>query len=68
MKSKLKKFKEFEIEKSQLKNINGSQVWYCWTHDIQGSAMVTKPFQVKAFRARGYFCDEPRYKAMNVTG
>ena len=67
MKSKLEKFKEFEIENSQLKNINGAQVWNCWTHDIKGSARVTKPSQVRAFQARGYFCDEVRYKLMNVT-
>lgn len=67
MKSKLEKFKEFEIEKSKLKNINGEKTWSCWTHDIQGSAIVSKPSQVKAFRARGYFCDELRYKVMNVT-
>ena len=67
MRSKLEKFKKYEIEKSKLKNINGES-WVCSMTDIKGSALVTKHSQVKAFLARGYRCTQPRLKHMNVVG
>ncbi|EZH75399.1 hypothetical protein ATO12_01070 [Aquimarina atlantica] len=65
MKSTLGKFKKFEIEKSKLKDIKGES-WVCSMTDIKGSAFVTKHSQVKAFLARGYHCEQPRVKLMNV--
>ncbi|WP_438423399.1 hypothetical protein [Aquimarina macrocephali] len=66
MKSILEKFKKFEIEKSKLKNINGERVWICTMTDINGGAYVSKHSQVKVFIARGYHCEQPRLKYMNV--
>ena len=68
MKSKLQKLKEYEINKSEQKNINGGRMWSCYMHHI-GVAFVSKSSQVRAFQARGYNCSTlDRYKSMTVTG
>ena len=67
MKSKLQKLKEYEINKSEQKNINGGLIWDCSMPDV-GSTHVRRSSQVKALQARGYRCTRVYLRYMLVLG